>query len=221
MIWRGPGTAAAGVVLAFGLSGCGGNDGSAQPEATVTVIETATVTAEPALDQDLGDEATEAAIDLDDSSLEPDPGATAETQVLPEDSRGRELGLNDMFSADDEWAEDRFDIADQAQIRGLGAEIDCHDAPIALELRLARQFESLRMNVGQANDSPSSDGAVVVEIQGNGKQLDIREIPFDRVQPFDVSVSAMNAVKVLVSFQQESCGSADSAIAVISGLSVT
>jgi hypothetical protein len=221
MSWRGRSTAAAGVVLAFGLSGCGGNDGSAQPVATVTVIETTTVTAEPALDQDLGDEATEAAIDLDDSSLEPDPEATAETQVLPEDSRGRELGLNDMFSADDEWAEDRFDIADQAQIRGLGAEISCREAPIALELRLARQFEALQMNVGQANDSPSSDGAVVVEIQGNGKQLDIREISFDRIQPFDVSVSAMNAVKVLVSFQQESCGSPDAAIAVISGLSVT
>jgi hypothetical protein len=127
-----------------------------------------------------------------------------------------------MFFAGEMWREDRFDIADKAQIRGIGVEVGCGNTPDVLELRLARQFQTLNMNVGQSNDSASSDGSVIVEVLGNGKQLDIHEIPFDRIQPFEIPIDAVNALKIQVLFEKESCDyGRDTAIAVVSGLTVT
>ena len=54
----------------------------------------------------------------------------------------------------------------------------------------------LSMNVAQANDSPSSSNKIVVEVAANGKQQDSRQVPFDRIQPFDISVQDVNAAVV-------------------------
>ena len=67
--------------------------------------------------------------------------------MLPPDGRGRELGLDDTFSAGPEWHEDRFDIADQSQSAVWVPNLAAATHLAVLELRLAKQLDSFYMNV--------------------------------------------------------------------------
>lgn len=118
----------------------------------------------------------------------------------------------------------RFDLADQTDVPGMGVALNTCGTynPAELELRLAHRFMHLSMNVAQANDSPSSSNKIVVEVTANGKQQDSRQVPFDRIQPFDISVQDVNAAVVRLWIDQASCVSGQNqVIAVVSKLRVS
>lgn len=142
--------------------------------------------------------------------------------VLATTASGRTLTLADVFHADGEWEESRYDIADRSEIQGIAVTLDgCgEDDGAELELRLAHHFTRLTMNVGQANNSRSSENVLAVEIVTNGKQHDTRQIPFDRLQPFSVNVADVNAVKLRFWIDDTSCEYDDGVLAVIEKLTV-
>ncbi|WP_347352158.1 hypothetical protein [Intrasporangium sp.] len=71
-----------------------------------------------------------------------------------------------------------------------------NEAAQALEMRLANKFDRVKFSVGQANDSDTSKNILSVAIPANGKQLDVRNIPFNRVQDFNVKVEGVNALEI-------------------------
>jgi hypothetical protein len=87
-----------------------------------------------------------------------------------------------------------------------------------LELRLARRFAKMSMSVGQANNSPSSDAVLVVEVVANGEQVDLRRVPFDQLQPFELDVQDVNALKIHVWIDPETCRSSKEVVAVVENL---
>jgi hypothetical protein len=144
-----------------------------------------------------------------ESPAEEQPPAATSTGpvVLGSNASGRELKLADVFSADGTWEESRYDVATRRDIQGMGVTLDsCGEyAAAQLELRLAQNFKKLTLSVGQANNSPSSDQKLVVEIVANGRQLDIRRIPFDRIQPFTENVAGVNALKLRFWIDADQC----------------
>ena len=207
--------------LAVTIGACGSDQPGSQAESpapttaftqtsfTPTPVET---TAEPS------PEPTE------DESFDPiadTPSPTA--AVLSTTDSGRALTLSDVFAAEGDWEESRYDIANRADVQGMGVTLSsCRDEYEArLELRLAHRFSKLTMNIGQANTSKSSDRALVVEVITNGKQQDERRIPFDRIQPFSINVHDINALEVRLWMEYgDGCDYDDGIIAVIEKMTV-
>lgn len=76
-------------------------------------------------------------------------------------------------------------------------------------MRLANKFDRVKFSVGQSNDSTSSKYTLIVAVTANGKQLDVRNIPFNRVQDFSVGVDGVNALEISLrrNLSDQSCGS--------------
>jgi hypothetical protein len=145
-------------------------------------------------------------------------------RVLPSSASGKDLSLTDIFASKGEWKQARFDLADQTDVPGMGVALNTcgTNNPAELELRLAHRFMHLSMDVAQANNSPSSSNKIVVEVTANGKQQDSRQVPFDRIQPFDISAQDVNAAVVRLWIDQASCVSGQhQVIAVVSKLRVS
>ncbi len=64
-----------------------------------------------------------------------------------------------------------------------------------IELRLANKFQKVTFNVGQANDSESSDLIVRVAVFADGKEIETVDVPFNDAHAFDVNVANVNALK--------------------------
>jgi hypothetical protein len=144
--------------------------------------------------------------------------------VLPTSAVGKVLTLADIFQYDDDWTDSRFSVADRMDVPGIGVELTgCgEDYGRALELRLARGFSRLAFNAGQDNTSASSDEQLIVAVIANGGQIDIRRVPFDRIQPFALDVKDVNALKIVVWLDQEQgCQDYKGATAVIEQLTLT
>jgi hypothetical protein len=88
-------------------------------------------------------------------------------------------------------------------------------------MRLARRFAELEMSVGQANGSRNSDQVLVVEMEANGEQLDVRRVAFDQVQPFELEIAGVNALRIALTLDRANCGGSDSVLAVVEGLRVS
>lgn len=167
--------------------------------------------------------------DLETSPSDPETSLSDESSPtspgpVPSTASGRPLTLADVFSTEGDWKDDRFDITDRVGLPGIGTVTNACGPDYApmLELRLARGFTSLRMVVGQANDSKSSDAILVVTIVANGKQIDTRRVPFDKLQTFRENITAVNALQIFVFIDPESCNrSSQEVTAVIQGLTVS
>lgn len=191
------------------LSGCG--DAPEPPRPTSTV--TATVTSAESASES-GESREDTPTTSSTSEAEPDATTTEGPSVLtPMKDKDRALTLADIFrsSESDDWVDDRFEIASRPDVRGMAVETrNCsRDQAAGIELRLANGFDHLSLKVGQSNHSSSSDQVVKVEVVGNGQQLDVRTVAFNKVVPFqDVDVQGVNALKVLVYLDEdtEGCG---------------
>lgn len=199
-------------MLATLVTACSGGSGEA------TATRTVTVTAEPDTSAMIDPSADVTASSRAGTTANPTEGPS----VLSTSASGRVLGLPDVFATVGEWQEDRYDVVSRTAVRGLGVTVDsCSEySKDMLELRLARRFKTLAMNVSQANDSPSSDAILVVEVVANGKQQDLRRVPFDQTQPFQVSVQDVNALQIKLSLDESTCSSKE-VIGVIEDLVVT
>ena len=146
----------------------------------------------------------------EESTTDPDTSATATAGPLPPEAAGTTLKLANFFNVDQSWTESRYDIADRRQEQGIGRLVDqCYpqNAPF-LELRLANNFNTLKFEVGQSNASQGSDQILIVDVSGNNEQIDIRRVPFNKVQAFDIKVSGVNALRIsfYLDSQADGCG---------------
>ncbi len=204
-------------------------DESVSAPATVTVTA-APVDASPTTNPSASTTATETASTAsavsptetaDDTPVRGASPSSTEGAVLSEDVKGQNLTLSEFFQPGDYWAENRYDVADENSISGISREIrDCgsgYGGPARLELRLANNFDKLSFKAGQANQSESSRDTLVVRVVGNGNQIDIQRIPFNKVQGFDLEVADVNALEVEFYLDDEvtECGNSGTSTAVI------
>lgn len=147
--------------------------------------------------------------------------------VLGTEDAGVDITLEKIFSAEPKgyWKQDRYNVSDKKQIYGMAVPISsCGESNAAqLELRLERGFKTLQFEVGQDNNSSSSDRVLVVQVVANGQQRDSQEVPFDQLAPFSVNVSDVNALKIKLFLKDtDSRGycSNGGATVVVSGLKV-
>ena len=179
-----------GVILlgALPLAGCGSAaaDGATSAR-TVAITVTQTVT--PTDSQTSADPSGDA------------PAAPSEVDVSPSApptlTAGQRLGLDAFFEPAYVWEESRYDVADRGQVQGVSALVtSCSTPRQSLEMRLENKFKQLKFSVGQSNDSASSKYNLVVAVVANGKQVDVRNIPFNAVQDFSLPVDGVNALEV-------------------------
>jgi hypothetical protein len=119
--------------------------------------------------------------------------------VLGPSRGGATLVLADFFQPTSEWSEGSYDLADRKGIEGISAEVStCYsDNANFLELRLADNFKTLTFEAAQSNDSKSSDQTLTIAVQANGRQVTAKNIPFNKVQDFSVSVAGVNSLRLL------------------------
>lgn len=230
----------AGIVIAATLlvSGCGGTptEDAAPTQETVQSTQPASGTptsVSPSLSEEVSRSATAEPSEGPSSvSTTPDASASPSTtpsqtssitetpSTVPTAKAGATLGLADFFEPDSAWEENRYEVADQANVSGIAIEVSTSSETSAheLELRLANTFDTLNFTVGQANDSESSARVMVVQVLGNNKQLDVQSVPFNTIQPVSVPVAGVNAV--VIRLYLESSGKSGSVNAVISDISV-
>ncbi|MDI2034772.1 hypothetical protein [Paenarthrobacter nitroguajacolicus] len=103
---------------------------------------------------------------------------------------------------------------------GIATTISSYGNPETLELRLANNFTTFSFNVGQANDSKSSDKILVVRVVGNGKQLDVRKVPFNTIQEISVPAKGVNALKIEFTLDETPSSDSKSILAVVSDVIV-
>ena len=141
--------------------------------------------------------------------------------MLPTSASGRTLGLSDIFATTGTWKEERYDISDTSNVFGMATVLSgCGAQPYELELRLAHRFTNLKMKVGQANNSQTSDNSVVVDVVKNGTKIDSQSVPFDVVQPFDEDITDANSLKLQFHLDPAKCVSGG-VTTVVEGLTVS
>ena len=177
-------------LLCLGLTACGG----ASPAAvqTVTVIQPAPTSSSAQTPSNT--EMTPAPSDVDTPT---EPLETDATTSGPPALEPGVIGLDSFFEPSADWTENRFDVADRGQVKGVSAEItQCGQAFETLEMRLSNKFKALKFTAGQDNSSESSDDLLIISVNTNGKQADVRKIKFNTVQEFNISVDGVNAVQL-------------------------
>ena len=145
--------------------------------------------------------------------------------MLEEDSSGRLLTTADFFVTPEDWVDGRFDVAGQKDLSGIGGPlVGCREQPgegtPTIELRLANNFKQISMQIGQSDDSPSSDVEVNVQLVGNETYIDSVQVPFNQVVPFRASVANVNALKIQVWIGEKGCEDTERVEAVLMDLKV-
>lgn len=194
------------------LTACGGGGGD-EAESPETVFVTRTAEA-PSPSEVSSDEQSESAQPSETASESPDsessdvPSRSAQSSdegddapILGAEQKGESLTLSNFFAHSDVWEENRYAVADLKDLTGIAGEIDgcgvdSYSDPEELELRLANNFDSLTFSAGQGNGSPSGDQVLVVRVEGNGGQLDIKRIPFNEVSSFDLDITDVNSLVI-------------------------
>lgn len=200
--------------LLAGTSACAAFNSGAQAGGSSSSTRTATHTATPTA-------APSSSATIDDSATSASGSRTG--GPLGTDAQGRKLTLNDFFNPSSYWQERRYDIADQKQVQGIGAQVSsCGDTatPQELELRLANNFSTLRFSVAQANDSVKSDQSLSVEVLANNRQAESRSVPFNQVQQFTIDVRSVNALKIDLRLDSSVPRCGGSVIGVVTGATV-
>lgn len=183
--------------------------------ATVTVTETVTPTLTPTRDGSAASDTT--ATDAPDPTPPIETTETDSPSTLPKEKSGQPLVLADFFAPDATWSEGLADVADKKSVKGINAEVNsCYkESPRTLEIRLANAFDSFSFSFGEANNSPASNQALVIEVLGDGdKQKDIKRVEFNHIQKVTVPVTGTNALKLnaYLDDQVQDCGSSVRAV---------
>jgi hypothetical protein len=206
-----------GTVMSFTLSACGTEDPEASPTQTRVTV-TATPSSEPPTSTSSSP----------DTSPAPGSPTSSSGGSVPTERVGQPLNLGDAQSFYPDWEEGLYEVADRSDVRAMGVSVTgCGIADYSphLEFRLANRFNSLSMNVAQANSSESSDQTLIVVVEGNDEQIDIRQVPFNEVVSISaLDIAGVNALRVrlFLDDEDEDCsGGSNGATAVIEQLVVT
>lgn len=81
----------------------------------------------------------------------------------------------------------------------------CGSSPSVLELRLAHNFTKIKFDVGQSNDSQSSDNSVLVDVIMGQNKIDSKSLPFDTVLPFNEDITGANSLKITFRLDPNKC----------------
>ncbi|GAA2156102.1 hypothetical protein GCM10009826_17790 [Humibacillus xanthopallidus] len=180
-------TVALAVLTIVPLTACSqGPSGVVPPTVTVTSAVTVTAMSTPQVTSESStSEATPTGLETSAGSAPVQP-----------DKRGSELGLVDFFNPSNDWTEDRYDIGSAKQVRGISTAVSqCSaDASTTLELRLANNFDSLEFRAGQGNSSAVSTQTLLVAVTSNGRQAEIKRVPFNSVVPIRIDARGVNAL---------------------------
>lgn len=137
-----------------------------------------------------------------------DPSPSRAGRITTEQAR-QGLGLAQAQSVQGEWEESRYEVADRTEVRAAGVTVDsCGDSPSnapSLEYRLANRFKTLTFSASQANSSKSSNQLMNVLVEGNGTQLDIQKVPFNKVRQLKVPVDGVNALVIRLFLDESRC----------------
>jgi hypothetical protein len=216
----------AGVALMglLAISGCSGSKPSASGGAvTVTVVQTPSDSPSSTFPNP-GSSATDTGTPTEDSSPTdsgtstegPDPSAsTSGPVVIGPGRQGVPLSLADFFEPDSGWSEGSENVADRKGLQGIFSQVDCSGNPDVLELRLEDNYKSLSFNVGQANNSRNVDQTLAVAVKANGKQVLVKNIPFNKLQNFTVPVAAVNALQIAFYLDPQNPNCGGSVVAVL------
>ena len=191
------GSALLGVGLLLAVTGCAGDalNTDRAAETTTSSAEETTSSAEETSES----ETTTPAEATDDSE---------DGELNPEDE-GRTLTLADFHMPSSEWEQERYDLAGQKDVQGIGAPVQyCGQYPQQLELRLGNNFQELTFSVAQDDDSESSTQYLSVEVLANNEQVEIRSVPFNQIQEFTIDVDGVNALQIYISLDENEpdCG---------------
>lgn len=147
-------------------------------------------------------------------------GSATPGDISPEKTKGRDLAVNDFFEPDDHVLKDGlYNVATLTDQKGVGATVGSGSQKVEAELRLANRYEKFTFNVGQANNSKSSDEILHVEVNKNGANDSIVEVPFNETRPVEVDAANVNALKIVLSCQpKEGSTCRDEITAVLYGM---
>lgn len=81
----------------------------------------------------------------------------------------------------------------------------CGNQTAILELRLAHNFTKIKFDVGQANDSQTSDNNVIVDVIMGQNKIDSKPLPFDTVLNFDEDITGANSLKITFRLDPTKC----------------
>jgi hypothetical protein len=206
------------------VSGCSGSSDQASragstvtATATVTVSETASGSSSPdssSPDSSSPDSSSPDSSSPDTATLEPTETSSGPGGGLGPGKEGTRLTLSDFFQPDG-WAEGSLNVADRKGVQGIFSEVSgCGYGGRQLELRLEDNYKKLSFQVGQANDSRFNNQTLAVSVQANGKQVIVRNVPFNAVQSFSIPVTSVNSLEVVFRLdpQDPDCGGSVNAV---------
>ena len=203
-VGRRAGSALLGVGLLLAVAGCAGDALStddAAPTTTSSAEETSSSATETTPSETTATETS--AVDDEDGELDPE-------------DEGRTLTLADFHMPSSEWEQERYDLAGQKDVQGIGAPVQyCGQYPQQLELRLGNNFQELTFSVAQDDDSEDSTQYLSVEVLANNEQVEIRSVPFNQIQEFTIDVDGVNALQILISLDENEPDCGGSVIGVI------
>lgn len=136
------------------------------------------------------------------SAMPTGDGSATPGDISPEKTKDRDLAVNDFFDPDDHVLKDGlYNVATLTDQKGVGATVGSGSQKVEAELRLANRYEKFTFNVGQANNSKSSDETLHVEVNKNGANDSIIEVPFNETRPVEVDATNVNALKIVLTCQ--------------------
>lgn len=195
---------AVGAAVSATLSACGADDAQ-----TAQTVETVTVTVTPTSEVPSRQTAETPPTSASTSPATTSGASPSSPGSVPTERVGQPLSLRDAhsFYPDGEWEEGLYEVADRSDVRAMGTAVSiCGQASNSpyLEFRLANRFDTLSMKVAQANSAQSSDQTLIVVIEGNDEQIEIRQVPFNEVVSIDnLSIDGVNALRVRLFLDEE------------------
>lgn len=155
-------------------------------------------------------------------SSTPTATGTGGTILDPTTVTGRDLTIVDAFARDGRWKDDRYNVASLKDAKGMGVLVESCSAPgSSMELRLENGFSQLTFTAGQGNASESSAQILKVEVLGDQRQLDIRQVAFNQTQDLAISVTGVNSLKIFLYLDQSNRGCYNTVEAVLMNMKLS
>lgn len=178
------------VAMAAALAGCGGpQEAGSTPQTTTTVTVTAGSTGEAATPSN-----ATTGLGTTDSPAASDPTSTG---AVPAPGR---ITLQTFYRPDPQvWTENFYDVADRRQQQAVRGEVPfpcTYNPPRELEIRTGSRYRRVRFSVGQDLESRTSTHTLTVRFLADNKQVEMKTVPANKVQPFDRDVTGVTAVRV-------------------------
>jgi hypothetical protein len=135
-------------------------------------------------------------------------------------NRPDSLTLDDAVAVEGQWSRGQEQVADSSFKDALRVQLDCTGDVAVLEFELSPPRSRLTVQVGQANDSISSQAMLAVRATADGKVTTTASISFNQIQKFDLDIQGVRRLRL--DFSAQECEAPSSSLtAVVAALTVT